>query len=269
MAKLRIAGLQTAGTPGNIPENLEELRAAANDAKRNGAALLITTEMFLTGYDIGPEALSALTCTDLAPQVASVAQETGIAILAGLPILDGGALVNAAAFFDENGGIQLTHSKSQLFGDMDAELFNAGQVPVSMVEFRGVSIAVLICYDVEFPEAVRAAALAGAHLIAVPTAQMEPFRFVCDEVIRVRAWENQVYVAYINHVGQERETAYVGGSSIVAPDGMLLDKADHESRLLYANLDTEIVVSAQRRNPYLTDLRQNYYPAGLKTNGFE
>ena len=45
----------------------------------------------------------------------------------------------------------------------------------------------------------------GAELIAVPTAQMEPFSFVNEHVIRVRAWENSVYVAYVNQTGRDGE----------------------------------------------------------------
>lgn len=68
--------------------------------------------------------------------------------------------------------------------------------------------------------------MAGAHLVAVPTAaQMEPFAFIADAVIRTRAWENQVYVAYINHDGAEAETVYVG-RSIVAPDASVLDRIE-------------------------------------------
>ena len=57
-------------------------------------------------------------------------------------------------------------------------------------------------------------ALAGAHLMAVPTALMKPFRFIAEQVVRARAWENQMYVAYVNHDGREGELEYVGRSSI-------------------------------------------------------
>lgn len=65
---------------------------------------------------------------------------------------------------------------------------------------------------------------AGAHLVAVPTAQMgNSFAFIADAVNWTRAWENQVYVAYINYDGAEAETVYVGKcSSIVAPDASVL-----------------------------------------------
>jgi predicted amidohydrolase len=117
----------------------------------------------------------------------------------------------------------------------------------------------LICYDVEFPEPVRAAARAGAHLVAVPTAQMEPFEFVAEQLVRARAWENQVYLAYANHTGREGDLVYVGRSSIVGPNAEVLDSAGLEARVLRATLETAAVERAQRENPYLTDLRTDLF----------
>jgi predicted amidohydrolase len=128
-----------------------------------------------------------------------------------------------------------------------------------MAELHGVQVAVLICYDVEFPETVRAAAERGAHLVAVPTAQMTPFEFVAEQVVRARAWENQVYLAYINHDGRERTLEYVGRSSIVAPSGDVLAGAGHGDQLLLATIDTDVVGRARAQNPYLADRRLDLY----------
>ena len=117
----------------------------------------------------------------------------------------------------------------------------------------------MICYDVEFPEFVRAAALAGAHLVAVPTAQMAPFSFIADDVVRVRAWENQIYVAYANHHGSGATLTYVGRSSIVAPDATVLDAIVDGEGLIYATVDPAVVGLAQAQNPYLKDRVQGLY----------
>ena len=261
MAVLRIAGLQTAGTPGDVEANLAELELAAADAAAKGARLLITPEMFLTGYDIGPVQAAENSRLPLTERVADIAVRQKIAILAGLPEPCGPHTHNMAVLIDTTGTRLAAHAKTHLFGALDRAMFTPGHCPVTLVEFEGIKIAILICYDVEFPENVRAAALAGAHLIAVPTAQMEPFRFISDTVIPVRAWENQVYVAYINHIGQEGHTKYVGGSSICAPDGSALARADRSTELLIADIDSAKVAQAQLANPYLQDLRTDLFPA--------
>lgn len=258
MPQLVIAGLQTRGTPADVAANLDELERAAAEARDNGADLLITPEMFLTGYDIG-DRLAALATPDLLEPAQAVARRAGVAIVLGAPDVADGGIYNAAFFIGVDGAVQGRYRKAHLFGDLDRAHFVAGDTPYTMVEPGGVRIALMICYDVEFPEAVRAAASAGAHLIAVPTAQMEPFSFVAEQVIRARAWENQVYVAYVNHDGDEGSQTYVGRSSVVDPGANVLDSIEHGDGLIYATVDTAVVEASQHDNPYLVDRRPEIY----------
>jgi predicted amidohydrolase len=256
---LTIAGLQTPGTLRDVQANLRELETAAAEAARNGAELLITPEMFVTGYVVG-DALPALAAQDFLGPVRALASRLGIAVLLGAPELTEGGVHNAAYFVDDRGEVLSCYRKSHLFGDLDRNQFVAGEELFGLVDFRGVRIATMICYDVEFPEVVRAAALAGAHLVAVPTAQMEPFQFIAEQLVRTRAWENQVYLAYIDHDGAEDDLTYVGRSSIVAPDATVLDSVEHGTRLLYATVDPAVVAVQQKANPYLGDRRAPLYP---------
>lgn len=252
--KLTIAGLQTAGHPGDVAANLQRLDTAAGSAAAGGADLLVTPELFVTGYDIG-ELIPDLAKQDLLSPIRAIAKAHRIAVVAGLPEETDGSVYNTAYFVDELGRIAGRHRKAHLFGELDRRYFTAGDGAVSVVSYRGVKVAMMICYDVEFPETVRMAALSGSHLIVVPTAQMEPFTFVAEHLVRTRAWENQVYLAYVNHDGKEGDTVYVGGSSIVAPNGDILANIDTGEGLIFATIDTEVVVAAQRANPYLEDLR--------------
>ena len=83
-----------------------------------------------------------------------------------------------------------------------------------VVDFHGVRTSLVICYDVEFPEAVRAAAVRGAELLLVPTALAEGFDAVPQVLIRARALENHLTVAYANHCGtEEGSTSWAAASS--------------------------------------------------------
>ncbi|MBC3190340.1 carbon-nitrogen hydrolase family protein [Pseudonocardia sp. C8] len=257
---VRIAGLQSPGTPADVPANLAELDRAAHDAARRGARLLVTPELFVTGYDIG-DAVHALARHDLLGPAAEIAAAAGIAIVLGAPEHDDGRYYNSAFFLDDRGRLRGRYRKTHLYGDLDRALFTPGDDLVHVVDFAGLRIALLVCYDVEFPEPVRAAALAGAHLLAVPTAQMTPFDFVADHLVRVRAWENQVYIAYVNHDGAEGSLTYVGRSSIVAPSGEVLDRVVHGTGLVVADVSAGVVERARAENPYLADRRPDLYPA--------
>ena len=260
--RLTIAGLQHPGAPGDVDANLATLAAAARDAKDRGADLLVSPEMFVTGYNIG-DRVAELAARPLVEEVARVAAEAGIAVVAGLPELFGdGTVANTAVLVDADGTELARYRKTHLFSDLDRALFVAGDALGPLVTFRGVRLALLICYDVEFPETVRRAARQGAHAVVVPTAQMEPFAFVAETLIPVRAWENQVYVAYVNRSGAEGDLAYVGRSSIAAPSGEVLAALapDQPVGLVVAEVDTDVVERAQRANPYLDDLRPDLYP---------
>ncbi|GGS58509.1 MULTISPECIES: carbon-nitrogen hydrolase family protein [Actinokineospora] len=255
---VRIAGLQTPSAPADVRANLAALERAAEQAAAAGARLLITPELFVTGYDIG-DAVHALAREDLVGPAAGIAARTGVGIVLGAPEHADGAYYNSAYFIDDHGRVTARYRKAHLFGDLDRRYFTPGDDLVCTTKFHGITVALLICYDVEFPEPVRAAALAGAHLVAVPTAQMTPFEFTADHLVRTRAWENQVYLAYINHDGSEGSLDYIGRSSVVAPSGDVLDRVEHGTGLLVADVSPEAVRRAQRDNPYLTDRRPGLY----------
>src|SRR3712207_1688285 len=122
---LRIAGLQTPGTLRDVEANLHELEDAAVEAAGNGAELLITPEMFMTGYVVG-DALPALAAQDLLGPVRTLAARLGIAVLLGAPELTEGGIHNAAYFIDDRGEVLSCYRKSHLFGDLDRSQFVAG-----------------------------------------------------------------------------------------------------------------------------------------------
>ncbi|BCI66853.1 carbon-nitrogen hydrolase family protein [Acetobacter aceti] len=255
---MRIAGLQTAGTPGDVAANLRELDRAAGEARALGADLLVTPELFVTGYDIG-ERLFELARTAPLPAVKEIAGRHELAILAGFAESTAAGLYNSAVMVTQDGREVLHYRKQHLFGELDRHFFLPGDVNPEVVSFMGIRIAAMICYDVEFPEYVRATALAGCELLLVPTAQMEPFTFVAREVIRARAWENQIYLAYINHDGREGNTQYVGNSQIVAPDASVLARIERGDGLIVADVEPGLVARAQHDNPYLQDRRPSAY----------
>ena len=81
----------------------------------------------------------------------------------------------------------------------------------------GSSQGLLICYDVEFPENVRALALGGADFVIVPTALMQPFDVVARTIVPARAYENQLFLAYVDRCGREGAFDYCGLSCVGTP----------------------------------------------------
>ncbi|GCE89329.1 hydrolase [Komagataeibacter diospyri] len=255
---MRVAGLQTAGTPGDIDANLRELDSTLARAAGQGVDLLITPELFVTGYDIG-DSLYDLARFDAVGAVRAMAVAHGLAVMLGYAEHTPAGLYNSAVLLDRNGAEVLHVRKLHLFGDMDRAYFLPATHPSPVVSFGGLRVSGMICYDVEFPEYVRYVAQAGCELLLVPTAQMEPYLFSARELVRTRAWENQIYLAYINHTGRERDTVYVGNSRIIAPDATVLAQAGLEEALIVADIQPGVVERAQHENPFLTDRRLDVY----------
>ncbi|MGW1890709.1 carbon-nitrogen hydrolase family protein [Streptomyces sp. NPDC002004] len=261
MPALRAALLQSSGTPGSVVENLKVLDAAAGRAAAAGAGLLVTPEMFLTGYAIGDAVpkLAEPADGDSADAVAEIAARHGIAVAYGFPERDGETVYNAVQLVDADGRRLATYRKTHLFGCFEREWFTPGDRPVVQAELGGLRIGLMICYDVEFPENVRAHALAGTDLLLVPTAQMHPFQFVAESLVPVRAFENQMYVAYVNRTGPEGEFEFVGLSTLAGPDGVARARAGRGEELVFGDADPEFLAASRENNPYLRDRRPGLY----------
>ncbi|MCX5046751.1 MULTISPECIES: carbon-nitrogen hydrolase family protein [unclassified Streptomyces] len=258
---MRTALLQSSGRPGSVAENLKVLDAAAGRAAATGAVLLAAPEMFLTGYAIGDDIGRLAEPADgaCADAIADIASRHGLAIAYGYPERDGDTVFNSAQLISADGDRLANYRKTHLFGCFERDHFTPGEQPVVQAELNGLRVGLMICYDVEFPENVRAHALAGTDLLVVPTAQMHPFQFVAESMIPVRAFENQMYVAYVNRVGLEGEFDFVGLSVLAGPDGVARARAGRGEQLVLADADPAFLAASREANPYLKDRRPGLY----------
>ena len=149
------------------------------------------------------------------------------------------------------------YRKSHLYGDYERGLFTPARPGNRIVEIRGLKFGMLICYDVEFPENVRRLARAGVDAVLVPTALPAgpSGNFIANHMIQVRAFENQLFVAYVNHAGADDRFTFAGLSRIAAPDGSLVAACDDDvERLMFADIDRTAFSASIESNTYLKDL---------------
>src|SRR5690606_27611309 len=102
---MRTALLQSSGRPGAVAENLKVLGEAADRAAAAGAGLLVTSEMFLTGYAIGDDIarLAEPADGDAADAVAGIAARNRLAIAYAYPERDGEAVFNSVQLISADG----------------------------------------------------------------------------------------------------------------------------------------------------------------------
>jgi 5-aminopentanamidase len=220
---MRIAIYQCEPGPAQVDRNLDRLARVAKHASAQGVTLLVCPEMYLTGYNIGADAVRRLAEPSDGPSahvVAEIARENSVAIVYGYPERRGeDAVFNSAQLLSARGTPLANYRKTHLFGDLDKSMFWASDADSAVIELDGWRVGMLICYDLEFPENARKLALRGVDLIVTPTANMVPFDVIATTIVPARAYENQVYVAYANYCGSESGLEYCGLSCVAAPDG--------------------------------------------------
>jgi 5-aminopentanamidase len=262
---MKIAVYQGEGVNGEVAGALGMMRMNAVKAAAQGARMVIFPEMFLNGYNIGDAVFKLAEPSDgpSAATVGKIARETGVALLYGYPERSGDRIFNSACLVNAAGERIANYRKTHLYGSEENRVFQRGDSLV-VAELKGLKLGILICYDIEFPEAVRALALAGAELIAVPTALIQPFDIVARTLVPARAFENQVYVAYAGMCGREGGIGYCGLSCIVGPDGRDLARAGTGPALLFADIDPAAISRGWRSNPYLSDRHPELYSKPVK-----
>ncbi len=131
-----------------------------------------------------------------------LAIENDLYIIAGThPVEEEGRIFNAAHLFTPHGKVfqqrkvHLTRSEKGPYQMSHGDAFCVFETDYG-------KIAILVCYDVEFPEAARIVSEAGAQILFVPSCTDERQGFwrvrYCAQA---RAIENQVYVAMTGTVG--------------------------------------------------------------------
>ncbi len=236
---------------------LDRLETRLREAGSGAYDLLLCPELFLSGYDVG-EDIHEFAETNTGPSLTRIphmATRYKTALAVGYPERNDQALYNSVCVVGKSGERLLDYRKRVLPPGFEGQIFSPGDDP-GVFEFMGHRIAVLICYDVEFPEFVREAAAAGAEIVLTPTALKSEWAFVARKMIPTRAFENGVFLLYVNHSGREGGSEYLGESVIAGPDGRKLAVAGSGEAILSAELDISNVSQARRTLPYLNVVAQ-------------
>jgi predicted amidohydrolase len=268
-----IAAAQFGPVLGDPDANRATAAGAVRDAAAQGARLVVLPELSDSGYVFtGPdEARGLATRAADSPtllQWRDLAAAHGCAVVGGFCELgDDDLLYNSAALVDES-GTRAVYRKAHLW-DREKLIFTPGADAPPVVSLPFGQVAVMICYDLEFPEWARLAALDGADLIAAPVnwpAAPCPAGERPAEVTKVQADAsvNGVYVVVADRCGVERGVDWISGTLIAGPEGYLLAGpvlADYPALLV---ADCDLAAARDKRinehNDLLADRRPELYP---------
>jgi predicted amidohydrolase len=269
-----IAAGQLSLRVGDVAANRATALAAIDEAADAGATIVVLPELTPSGYVFESmneaRALAEPADGPTVSQWAARAARRGLIIVAGFNELGADGLLYNSAVLADPGGVRALYRKVHLW-DAEADFFVPGREPPPVVATAAGRIAMMICYDVEFPEWVRLPALAGADLLAVPTNwPAEPVppgeRPMVVTNVQAAAFANRMFVAAACRVGAERGVSWVGGSLIAGPDGYPAagPASPDQPELVLARCDLALARSkaTSTRNDAHADRRPDLYGPG-------
>lgn len=238
---LKIAGFQLSVEFGKPDRNLATLLEKIEEAARSGVKLAIFPEAFLTGYcyrskDEASEAAEPIPGPS-SQRIAEACRRLDIHVVYGTLELDGDRLFNAAVLVGPDGVVGVYRKSHLPFLGVD-KFATQGDTPYRVYDIGGVKVGMLICYDGSFPEATRCLMLEGADLVCLPTNWPTGGIGAAEFLTAARAYENTIYFAAINRVGDERGFHFIGRSRICGPDGRTVGEVwNEEPGVMLAEID--------------------------------
>ena len=245
--KLRIAFAQMNQRVGDLEGNAAAMLEVRRKAAAEGAELLLCPELQLVGYPpedlvLKPEFVRrAMECAE---RLVDATAEPGPALLIGTVINDGGLNYNAVLLADGGRVIGRT-LKRELpnYGTFDEKRVSASGPLPEPFEYKGVKIGVPICEDIWQEVVCGHLADAGAEILLVPNGS--PYELDKDDIryrlVRSRAVQTGLPVAYLNRVGGQDELVFDGSSFVIHPDG--------ERVVQLCDWDEALIVTDWQRTP--------------------
>jgi predicted amidohydrolase len=232
---------------GAYEKNMARIHALCKEAFETGAALTVLPECATTGYGFSDLAAARA----VAEPVPGPTTEALTALCRAHARAGGGPYV-VVGLLERGDAKSEVYNSAMLVGPeglvgvyrkahlplLGVDRFTTpGDTGFQVWETAIGRVGIAICYDLRFPEAMRALALAGADMVALPTNWPDGSQNAPQFVTRTRALENRVFVLACNRCGEESGFWFFGHSQITDPRGDVLVEAEAEETICYAEID--------------------------------
>jgi predicted amidohydrolase len=260
MRELSVATVQMEPILGKLEENLMKMSDFIHRiATEQPIDLIVFPELITTGYEIGPR-FAEMAQPIPGPSVNLIAQrasEFGVHVVFGMVSKKKdveSVLYNTAVMVGPEGDLVGEYHKLHLRGE-EQIAFRPGYRIRELDSDIG-PIGVMIGWDLAFPEVARSLVLRGVELLVVcanwEQTQAEEWR----AYLRARAYENRVFVAAANRVGEEPSYTFGGQSGIVGPTGKVYASVDEPVEgYAIAHIDLDLV-RQEREESQILQCRQ-------------
>lgn len=232
MREITVAIVQMKPLLGEPEENLVKMSEMIGKiASQQKVDLIVFPELITSGSELG------LRFTEIAQRIpgptvnliAQRANDYGIFVAFGMVSKEKveSVLYNTAVLVGPDGELVETYNKVHLRGEERMAFREGYKIPVAETEIG--NIGMMLGYDIAYPEVARSLALEGADILCC-MANWEATNI--DEwktYVRARAYENSVFVAAANRVGEDVTLTFGGESMLVGPRGEIFASLEDDT----------------------------------------
>ena len=252
----------------DVKGNAEDLIKRIEEMAGQKPNLVVAPEVALTGWLFKTEDWLAVAQTIPGPateEVGGAARKANAYVIFGLVEKSGDDIYNAVAIVGPKGNLVAKYRKTHLWS-FEHNIFKPGE-ELCLVDMEFGIVGVTICYDACFPEFIRALATNGATIITHSTFWLANENFnkyddkkeIYQSYCRTRAFENQVYFASANRVGNDEFLYGLGNSVVMAPWGGIAGKLYQTPGTIVVKTEWEKLAAWQEMEPLWPDRRPEFY----------
>ena len=248
--------------PGRVEETFTRARALIRETvEKEGSDVVVLPETWSTGFlPDDPEACADENGEHTRRIFSALAKELQVSIVCGSVITRrAGELFNTAYVFDRSGAVIAQYDQTHLFTPGGEHCCFTPGDRICTFSLEGIPCALIICYDLRFPELTRTCALQGVDVMFVvsqwPAARISHL----ETLARARAIENQMFLVLCNSAGTAGDVRCGGRSAIIDPWGDYLARAGEGEEVITAAPDLSVIGSIRSSINVFRDRRPDLY----------
>jgi predicted amidohydrolase len=220
---------------------------------RGATDLVVLPEMFTTGFTMNPEQYAEAADGETRAWLLAQARALDAAVGGSVAVNDRGRYFNRFMLATPAGELY-SYDKRHLFRMGGEHRHYSAGGHAMIIEFRGVRLCPLVCYDLRFPVWSRRRPELDYDLVIYAANWPAPRRHAWQTLLRARAIENQAFCVGVNRVGDDAGgNAHLGDSVVLDFMGMPLLELGGEARVATVPIDPDSVREWRDRFPAQLD----------------
>jgi len=245
--------------------------AHVREAARSGARLVAFPELaFLPFFPQHKRTGDRFAYAETIPGPATehfqaLARELGIVVILNVFEREGDRAYDSSPVIDADGtllGVTRMMHITHYEGFWEQDYYDPSPTGPQVYDTAAGRIGVAICYDRHYPEYMRELALMGADVVVIPQAGADGEwpDGVYEAEVQIASFQNGMFCALCNRVGQEDVLTFSGASFVTSPTGKVIATAPSgEPGILYADLDVSQVAASPAKKLFMRDRRPGMY----------